>query len=143
MDIAGESSPSERQGFSILELIVALFVLTTLMTTVLGIFAQVDYLSDRSSDQLRANTLAFEKIQTYENRSFDNLTAGILANSYQVEDFSSTLPSQLKGPKTGKVFIKDISLTLKRVDVQIVYQDRRVERTVNYSTLIQESGLGR
>ncbi len=135
--------PVGERGFSIIELMVTLFVLGTVLTSVLSMFAQVDYITDRARELLLAHTSAFEKLQTYENKSFTSIIPGSSGSSYQVEDFSASLPSNLTGPKTARVYVKSISPTLKRVDVQVAYQDRRVQRILNYTTMVQESGLGR
>ena len=105
---------------------------------------QIDGTLDRNEERLLATTLAYEKYQEYETKTFDNLSQGVSASSYEVEDFTSSLPADLKTPRSGKVYIRDITPTLKKLDIRLTYQDsKNTSKTINISTGVQESGVGR
>ena len=134
----------DQKGFSIIELMTTLAVLSIVTLTVFSFMIQVDGTIDRTEERLLATTLAYEKYQEYETKTFDNLPQGTSANSFVVEDFVSSLPSDLKPPRSAKVYIRDITPTLKKLDVRLTYQDsKNKSKTINISTGIQESGVGR
>jgi len=133
-----------QEGFSIIELMTTLAVLSIVTLTVFSFMIQIDGTIDRNEERLLATTLAYEKYQEYETKTFDNLIQGVSASSYQVEDFTSSLPADLKSPRSAKVYIRDITPTLKKLDVRLIYQDsKNTSKTINISTGVQESGVGR
>lgn len=134
----------DQKGFSIIELMTTLAVLSIVTLTVFSFMIQVDGTIDRTEERLLATTLAYEKYQEYETKTFDNLLQGTSANSFVVEDFVSSLPADLKPPRSAKVYIRDITPTLKKLDIRLTYQDsKNKSKTINISTGIQESGVGR
>lgn len=134
----------DQKGFSIIELMTTLAVLSIVTLTVFSFMIQVDGTIDRTEERLLATTLAYEKYQEYETKTFDDLPQGTSANSFVVEDFVSSLPADLKPPRSAKVYIRDITPTLKKLDVRLTYQDsKNKSKTINISTGIQESGVGR
>jgi prepilin-type N-terminal cleavage/methylation domain-containing protein len=138
------SAALNTRGFTIIELMTTLALLSWLMLTVFGFMIQIDNTLDKTERRLVATTTMYEKYQEYETKTFANLTQGTAASSYQVEDFTSTLPASIRSPRSGKVYIRDITPTLKKVDVRLTYTESPGKsRTLNISTGIQESGVGR
>lgn len=135
---------SAEAGFTVIEMLATLAILTVVTFTVFSFMIQIDGTIDRTGERLLATTLTYEKYQQYETKSFTALTQGLSSNSYLVEDFTSSLPADLKPPRSGKVYIRDITPTLKKLDVELVYQEsKNKSRTIHLSTSIQESGVGR
>ena len=133
-----------ENGFTVIEMLATLAILTVITFTVFSFMIQIDGTIDRNGERLLATTLTYEKYQQYETKSFTALTQGSSSNSYEVEDFTSSLPADLKTPRSAKVYIRDITPTLKKVDVRVIYQEsKNKSRTINISTSIQESGVGR
>jgi prepilin-type N-terminal cleavage/methylation domain-containing protein len=130
-------------GFTIIELMATLAVLSVVTTSIFSFMIQIDNLIDRSEARQIATTAAYEKYQEYETKTFPNLTQGSSASSYQVEDFTASMPIQLRKPRSAKVFIRNITPTLKKLQVQLTYQESPTKsRTITYTTGIQESGIG-
>jgi len=134
----------DQKGFSIIELLTTLAVLSIVTLTIFSFMIQTDGTLDRNEERLLATTVAYEKYQEYETKTFNNLVQGTSASSFEVEDFTSALPADLKPPRSGKVFIRDITPTLKKLDIRLTYQDsKNTSKTINISTGVQESGIGR
>ena len=133
-----------QYGFTIIELLITLMVLSIAFTSFMTIFLTIDGVSDRTFDLVTANDAAFTKMQEYENRDYLNIPVGDIASNYEVEDFTSSLSSDLKNP-SGKVFAQyeGLSLTLKRVDVRVTYEVGNDPKVIEYANLIQISGVGR
>ena len=131
-----------EKGFTAVEMMITLFVVSAAFVLVSSIYATGTRLTDRSEDLLAANSLAFQKLQTYENRKFDDIDDTTLP-AIPEENFTTELPASLPGPKAGEVYITDISPTLKDVFVRVKYQSVSGERLVEYRSLIQIGGLGR
>ncbi len=123
---------------------ITLAVLSIVTLSIFSFMIQINGTIDRNGERILATTSAYEKYQEYETKSFANLVQGVSASSYQVEDFTSSLPADLKPPRSAKVYIRDITPTLKKLDVRLTYQDsKNTSKTINISTGIQESGVGR
>lgn len=135
---------TNEDGFSIIELMTTLAILSWVMLTIITFMIQIDGILDKTERRLTAVTTVYEKFQAYETKSFATLTQGSSANNYEVEDFTSSLPADLREPRSAKVYIRDVTPTLKKIDVRISYKESKDKiRTINIATGIQESGVGR
>ncbi len=135
---------ADERGFSIIELMTTLAVLSWVMLTIVAFMIQIDGILDKTERRLTAITTMYEKFQEYETKSFATLNQGNAATSYEVEDFTDELPADLRQPRSAKVYIRDVTPTLKKLDVRITYKESPSKvRTINISTGIQESGVGR
>lgn len=135
---------ADEQGFSIIELMTTLAILSWIMLTIITFMIQIDGILDKTERRLTAITTLYEKYQEYETKSFTTLTQGSSSNSYEVEDFTDDLPADLREPRSAKVYIRDVTPTLKKIDVRISYKESPTKnRTINISTGVQESGVGR
>ena len=142
----------KEKGFTTVELIITLLVAAAAFILITTIYTSATRLSDRSDDMLTANTLAYQKLQQYENKSWDQiLDTKIDPNDPSnpqnytgdpEEDFTDTIPASLPGPKSAKVFV-DKPGSLAYILIRITYQSISGERTLEYATYIQEGGLGR
>ncbi len=135
---------TNQDGFSIIELMTTLAILSWVMLTIVTFMIQIDGILDKTERRLTAITTLYEKYQEYETKSFTSLTQGTSQNNYEVEDFVDEMPADLREPRTAKVYIRDVTPTLKKLDVRISYKETKDKiRTINISTGIQESGVGR
>lgn len=135
---------NDSSGFSIVELLITLIVIGIVFGAFMVTFTAIQSIHKKSTDMHAANTLAFAKVQQYENTSFNNLPNTTPQNSLQsVEDFSSSLPTYLASPRSGTVYINTVSPSLKQVIVNISYGSGSGQQTVQYANFIQKNGLGR
>lgn len=135
---------SNETGFSVVELLIAMIVIGIVFGSFVVGFTSISNINKRALDVSVANGLAFAKVQEYENKPYSNLPATTPTGSLQqVEDFSSSLPTSLVGPRSGLVYINTISNTLKQVVVTIQFGASGDQRTIQYGDFIQASGLGR
>lgn len=131
-------------GFTVIELVITLIVVGVVFIAFSTTFAGVENISKKGSDIATASSLAFAKLETYENLDFTSLpTTSPAGTLVQVEDFSSSLPSVLETPRVGKVYINTTSSTLKQVDVQVTFGSGASQRFIEYDTFIQKNGVGR
>src|SRR3989344_3345922 len=98
-----------NSGFSIIELMTTLAILAMLSMVIITFMIQTDNSMTRTEARLAATTKMYEKYQEYETKTFTSLTAGTATNSYEVEDFTSSLPPELLPPRSAKVFIRNIT----------------------------------
>ncbi len=137
---------TEEKGFTIVEVLLSLFVLSSVLMIGFQIVALGNQTSTRAKVSLTANAAAFAKIQEYENKTFGNITNGLSTNSYEVEDFSSQVISESEGAiktATAKVYVQPISGSLKKVRVKIDYKVFSKMQFIEYATYIQIGGVGR
>lgn len=138
------SKSDNQEGFSIVELLVTLVVIGTTFGAFMVTFTTIQSINKKALDVSRANSIAFEKVQAYENTIFTSLPDTTPVGTLQmVEDFSSSLPDTLQSPRVGQVFISTQSSTLKQIVVNITFGSGEGQRRIEYGTLIQNNGLGR
>lgn len=134
----------DQKGFSIVELLVTLIVIGVVFGAFMTTFTSIQSINKKSIDLNAANTVAFAKMQHYENTAFSSLPNTTPQNTLQqVEDFSSSLPSNLAAPRVATVHINSISPSLKQVVVNVQYGSGGTQQTVQYANFIQKNGIGR
>lgn len=133
-----------QAGFSTVELLITLVVIGVVFGAFLTSFNTIQNINKKGLDIANANSLAFAKMQEYENKAFTNLqTTTPTGSLQQVEDFTANLPGTLEAPRVGKVYINTLSPTLKQVVVDIQFGSGDSLRQVQYANFIQKNGLGR
>ncbi len=134
------------RGFTVVELLFTLFVTVIVFTTYISVTVVVHQTSSRTDNYLAANSVAFAKVQEYETKSFASIPVGIPANSYEVEDYTSSINSQvnneLNNPR-GKVYVTPESSSLVKIRVTLTFADRNGDRTIEYGSYVQLGGAGR
>ena len=139
-----DRSAGSESGFAIVELLITLIVIGTVFGAFILSFTSIQGINKKAIDITQSNTLAFAKVEEYENKSYGSLPATSPAGTLvQVEDFSSSLPSSLESPRTGKVYINSVSNNLKQVVVTIQFGSGDGQRIIQYANFIQAHGLGR
>ncbi|PLS80602.1 hypothetical protein CYG49_05030 [Candidatus Saccharibacteria bacterium] len=133
---------SSSEGFSIVELIVTLTVATIAVVIILSMHATAGRLTDRSTDLLAANEIAFAKLQEIENKPFSSIESGPVDTPKET-NFDSQVPTSLPSPRIGRTYVSSPTPTLKYVLVRVKYGQGVGEKVVEYGTYIQEGGLGR
>ncbi len=80
---------STEQGFSIVEVIVAIIVISILVVIASSVSTSGLSINGRTTLYTDASSLAFKKVQDYANMSFDDIPIGDNVDGYEVEDFST------------------------------------------------------
>ena len=130
-----------EDGFTLPELLTTLIVLSIAFFAFSTLFLTINHSIERTSDMLLANSTAFAKMQEYENKDFVAIPRGS-APTYEVEDFSSSLPPDLIDG-VGKVYVEEKSPTLLFIKVEVGYRVGQLTRQLIYPSYIQLSGVGR
>lgn len=136
--------PLNQTGFSLVELLITMIVIGVLFGAFLVTFTSIQNINKKALDINTANTIAYAKVQEYENKNFSSLPNTTPTNTLvQVEDFSSSLPNSLEYPRVATVSINTMSTSLKQVIVNIQFGSGPSQRTIQYADFIQKNGLGR
>ncbi len=134
----------ESSGFAIVELLITLIIIGVAFGAFTVTFTTIQNINKKALDVNQANSLAFAKVQEYENLNYASLPATTPTGSLQeIEDFGSSLPTTLQSPRVGKVYVNTVSGTLKQVVVNIEFGSGGDKRIIQYANFIQKNGLGR
>jgi type II secretory pathway pseudopilin PulG len=134
----------ESDGFAVVELLITLIIIGVAFGAFLITFTTIQNINKKALDINRANSVAFEKVQFYENMNYTSLPATTPTGTLvEVEDFSTSLSKTLEAPRVGKVYINTLSSSLKQVVVTIEFGSGADKRIVQYGDFIQKNGLGR
>lgn len=131
------------EGFSTVELLYTLIIAAMFLTMFYQTYVIAEALSGRAYDLARVNEKVYQKVQQYENREFTTISTPNGTTPTEIEDFVADLPDNIAQPATAKVFTAALTPTLKAVNVKATYGSGNSQRIVEYTTYIQESGLGR
>ena len=134
----------DAAGIAIVELLITLIVIGTAFGAFMVTFTTIQSINKKSIDISRANSIAFAKVEEYENKSYDAITVTSPSGSLvEVEDFSASLPGSMEAPREGKVYVNTVSDNLKQVVVDIKFGSGPGQRIIQYANFIQRNGLGR
>lgn len=97
----------------------------------------ISLLNRKSQDMSTAATLAYSKLQDYQNKPFGAIGGNTASNELvMVEDFSDSFPENFKTPHRATVRVADLSSSLKQVVVNVSYGTSGNPRQVQYVTFI-------
>lgn len=124
------------QGFSLVELVVAIAVIGLLVVGVTSLYITIES-TQRKTRLLETATRAGErKIEELRNNHYNTLEAN------STIDFSDELPSTLPEPREATVTVTEPTAGIKRVNVLITYNDGSRDKEVELSSLIGVIGIG-
>ena len=119
-----------------IELIVTIVVIGLIVLAVTSLYITINS-TQRSARLLETATRAGEQqVESLRNNNYTLLTVG------QTIDFTSQLPASLPTPRNAQVIVGEPIPGVKRVDVTIQYRDTNRDRTVKFSSLIGQIGIG-
>ena len=124
-----------QQGFTIIELLVAIAVIGILIPTLVGFVNTLNRFNDRARDMALVNSLAENKAEALRSLGYTGLSNGTTS-------FASELSTSLGSPKSANYTISTPNTGIKQVDIAISYNDHGSVQTVNYRTYIGELGVG-
>ena len=132
----GTKSGKKQDGFSLVELIVTIVIVSLLVVGVTSLYITVST-TQRKTRLLETATRAGEKkIEELRNNHYNSLTTGSTIT------FTNELPSTLPSPRVATVDVSEPTSGIKRVDVNITYRDGRIDKQVELSSLIGVIGIG-
>jgi prepilin-type N-terminal cleavage/methylation domain-containing protein len=133
-------------GFTIIEVLIALVLLTMLISISLEITLYSNQANEKSQAYGEANNQVFSKLQEYELRDFNDIPNGSGLSDYEIEDFSDEAENNsdnLLRDVEATVHSQGISGSLKKLTAKITYTHDGEERLIEYATYIQIDGVGR
>lgn len=139
----------DQQGFSLIEIMLAIVLSAVVLAVGASLLALGNQVSARTEALLAANAAAFAKIQEYENKEFDSIPIGDIADDYEVEDFSDDIAATTNNivkNAVAKVYAKyenETTESLINLRVEIDFQYGSKMRKIEYGTYIQIGGVGR
>jgi hypothetical protein len=135
----------KQSGFTVVELLTTLIIAALYMTMFFQLYTLIDTVSSNSHRLALANEVTYRKLQQYENKNFDDIQVVNGTNLAEIEDFKAELSTNLPGEIEAKVYTAEITPTLKVLTVRAKYGNTVADpdRIIEYSSYIQESGLGR
>lgn len=125
----------KSDGFTIVELLVAIIVGAIIIGAATGIIVSQTHISQRGRDLIIANAYL-------ENRIESLRSAGFAALSIGTTDITSDLPIELNSPRNGNIVITSQSSAVKKILINISYNDQGTSRSYSYTTYIGELGVG-
>jgi prepilin-type N-terminal cleavage/methylation domain-containing protein len=125
----------KNEGFTLVELIVAISILAIYVGTVTGLIITNSRLAQRTRDLATTNSFVENKIEALRS-------AGYLSLSDGATDITSELPSELRSPRTASQTISSVSTSVKQIAISLTYNDVGTQRTYNYKTYVGELGVG-
>lgn len=127
--------PRSQDGFTIVELIMAIVIGAIFVVTVTNLTISNDHIGHRSRDVSVVNSFAENKVESLRS-------AGYLSLSNGTTDITSELPSELKPPRSASMVISNSTTSVKKVDLTISYNEIGRPQTYSYTTLVGELGVG-
>ncbi len=97
-------------GFTIVEVLVSLSVVSILLLTAGTVVVSTATLNAKTNLNADASEAAFQKMQGYVNTSYDNIPIGLVGSSYEVEDFSTAPEVTGLSNATAKVYVQPMSV---------------------------------
>ena len=122
-------------GYTIVELITAMTVGVIIMGSAFLILVSQLHLSQRGRDLVLMNSYVENKIESMRSKGYLGLSNG-------TTNIGSELPTELALPATGTMEITTSSTGLKKIDIDINYNDQGTNRVYLYTTYVGELGVG-
>lgn len=131
------SNKEQQQGFTIVEILVVIFMFSAAIITLSSLFSYIQY-AQRDVQYLDIATRAARaQVEYLRNGKYNTLTTGTPVN------FSSSLPSTLPSGSTGVVNVSTPSgmSGLKQLDVKVEWPVGGITKSTTLTALIGASGL--
>ncbi len=107
--IGGRTISSET-GFTIVEILVSLSIVSILLLSTETVVISTATLNAKTNLNADASEAAFQKLQNYVNTNYDNIPLGLVGTSYEVEDFSTAPEVAGLSNATAKVYVQPMSV---------------------------------
>ena len=125
----------DNDGFTIVELIVAIIVLGIVVASLSSLFLGIQRTQTQANYKENATRAAQREIESLRNNNYNSLAVGTDIS------FTNELSPKLPAGSTGNVVVTEPSAGLKRVDVTVTYPDKNLQHKVVLSSLIGVIGI--
>lgn len=125
---------TDQRGFSIVELLVSITLFAIFIPTLTLGLSTLTQLNNRARDLTLISIIAENKIESLRSIGYNAVGTGTVS-------FTSELPSEIASPKSASYTVTQGS-GIKTIDVSIQYTDYRKSKTINYKSVISETGVG-
>lgn len=122
-------------GFSLIELIVAMAIFGLMVTGVINLFVGIDTLQRRAQRIEIATRAAEAQIESLRNSHYNSLESG------ETIDFSDELPQSLPAPRTGEVVVSEPIPGMKQLEVTVEYAQQPQDYSVTLTGLMGTIGI--
>ena len=127
----------QQSGFTIVEIIVGLVVLTVFLYSIGLVINSTAALNDQGKDLTISSGLVEKKVESLRSADFVSLPP-----DGTVVDFENELPPSLTPPRKAEYTITDVNPSLKQVDILIEYRVGTRTEVIDYTSYIGELGVG-
>lgn len=141
-----------RRGFSLIEVLIAIFLVVTCMLIVVATMPISTASRAKADLSSKAMGMAQKQLEALKGTGYPNLTPGQML-SYGLIDSSTAVSTntysftnsdaaandsiaRVLPAGTGTVTVEQLDLDLRRVTITITYRDRNATRTVRLGTLV-------
>lgn len=124
-----------ESGFTIVELLITIIVGAVLITGLHSIVTSQTYITERSRDLIIANSYVEAKVESLRSLGYSGLVDG-------TTDITNELPVELNSPRTASQLITTHSTAIKKIVIDLTYNEQGTQRTHSYTTFIGELGVG-
>jgi prepilin-type N-terminal cleavage/methylation domain-containing protein len=124
-----------ENGFTIIELLIAIAVVAILVPTLIGFVTTLNRFNDRARDMAIVNALVENKVESLRSIGFSGITDGTTS-------FSSELPTTIGTPRTATYTVTTPNPGIRQVDISVSYDDHGIQQATTYRTYIGELGVG-
>jgi prepilin-type N-terminal cleavage/methylation domain-containing protein len=129
------SIKNTENGFTLVELLVSIVVGAMLLVSVNTIYTTQIYLAQSARDTFSVNSYAEGKVEALRSEGYLSLANG-------TNDITSELPSELNAPRSATLIISNQSTSIKKVVLNITYNQQGKIQNYSYSTFLGELGVG-
>lgn len=124
-----------ENGFTIIELLIAIAVVGILVPTLIGFVNTLNRFNDRARDMAIVNALVENKVESLRSIGFSGVNNGSTS-------FSSELPNTIGSPKSATYTVTTPVAGMRQIDISVSYNDHGTTQTTTYRTYIGELGVG-
>lgn len=128
-------SDNRAAGFTLVEVLATLMAGAILIGAVTVAVNAQAVLAQKHRDLVIVNAWANGRVESLRSKGFLGLSAG-------TTDITAELPTELKAPRSATLVISAESVSVWEADLSITYNEYGTPRTVSYTTLIGELGVG-
>ncbi|NPA51508.1 MAG: prepilin-type N-terminal cleavage/methylation domain-containing protein [Aquificae bacterium] len=126
----------QDKGFTILEVLIALFLFSFLLLGLLGAFLKAYEYSARNEIRNEAVKVVEQELEKYRNRDFDSILPIAIDCTTTTEKVKRQVRSNYVEFKIGKVITEEVPASVKKVEITACWEHKGKEYKYKAQTLI-------